>query len=104
MAWTAGYWFDADVRDMSRVTADYTAPQFQYRAGSTMTIAPGDFLVPARASLEEFATRGVKVFYKLPGKSKNSAAVLPNKLSKSCELRPERVFNIAMVFGDVPSG
>jgi hypothetical protein len=56
-----------------------------------MTIAPGDFLVPARASLEEFATRDVKVFYKPPGKSKNSTAVLPNKLSKSCELRPERV-------------
>ena len=33
-----------------------------------MTIAPGDFLAPARASLEEFGDEGVKVFYKPPGK------------------------------------
>ena len=41
-----------------------------------MTIAPGDFPAPVRASLEEFDDEeGVKVFYKPPGKSKNSAAV-----------------------------
>jgi len=33
-----------------------------------MTIASGDFLAPARASLEEFGDEGVKVFYKPPGK------------------------------------
>jgi hypothetical protein len=37
--------------------------KFQYPAGSTVPIAPGDFLASARASLEELATRGVKVFF-----------------------------------------
>jgi hypothetical protein len=84
------------------VTADNPAPQLLPRhlrrraeisipSRLNLTIAPGDFLALARASLEELATRGVKVFYKPPGKSKNSTAVLPNKLSKSCELRPEQV-------------
>src|SRR6266850_4477412 len=116
MAWTVGYWFDVDVSDMSVLTANNQAMtitgavvvaekrEFQRSAGSTMTIAPGFSRAGSERVWKSLATRSVKVFYKPPGKPKNSAAVLPSKLSKSCALRPERVFSIEMVFGDVPSG
>ena len=98
VAWTAGYWFDVDVRNVSGVAADNQAITI---TGTSSAQKSGNFntqqaqldklpQVLARATLEEIGDEERKSSLPATGKSKNSAAVLP-KTSEVLELRPERV-------------